>query len=517
MRCLRKFQWVKLFRDKLPDGKGILGLWAKLAACAAYRKGTSLYCGFENEVEAGSWVGGLVGVKSILGLKNRQQTLDVLDKLVGLGYIEYEIEQKTKKLTYRMVDLVLNCEGAGCGAVYAVDKYGFICVPRTITERLVEKNYIFEESDAWLDLWCHTVSQDPSNAFSFLSASVQYKNDAFLTLETLGKRWGWEKTKVWRFFKKYRDVFYLHRLPGSYGCLIFNRLYPCDAKGEVPTREDVDKIMSGEKEVLTDNKNRVALFAPIIRAYLSPCWCCKYCGYDCKGNIPIKLVITDNIRGPCELIMGKLNFRRFIMSKNNSELVMELSTEEIIRILKRKGLVVSIEGKNKVADAREEFENKVFHNTELLLKQYRTIKWLIERFPSQVEEELSASFTNFDDLMLKLGIEERAYGNYKIKGRMKSLAKTRMIMEYINESISVLKKKPGNGELLYRIIYLTYISDEEQDVKDISYSLDLSDRHYFRLKSEAIKTISMHLWAAPTAELEKWLDALESVNKKVCG
>lgn len=68
--------------------------------------------------------------------------------------------------------------------------------------------------------------------------------------------------------------------------------------------------------MLTDNKNRVALFAPIIRAYLSPCWCCKYCSYDCKGNIPIKLVITDNIRGPCELIMGKLNFRRFIMSKN---------------------------------------------------------------------------------------------------------------------------------------------------------------------------------------------------------
>ena len=51
MRCLRKFQWVKLFRDNLPEGKGILGFWAKLAACAAYRNGTSLYCGFENEVK----------------------------------------------------------------------------------------------------------------------------------------------------------------------------------------------------------------------------------------------------------------------------------------------------------------------------------------------------------------------------------------------------------------------------------------------------------------------------------
>ena len=43
MRCLRKFQWIKLFRDNLPEGKGILGFWAKLAACAAYRNGTSFY------------------------------------------------------------------------------------------------------------------------------------------------------------------------------------------------------------------------------------------------------------------------------------------------------------------------------------------------------------------------------------------------------------------------------------------------------------------------------------------
>ena len=299
MRCLRKFQWVKLFRDNLPEGKGILGFWAKLAACAAYRNGTSLYCGFENEVKAGSWVGGIVGIKSILGLKSRQETIKVLDKLVELGYIEYEIEQKTKKLTCRIVDLVLNCNGAGCGSVYAVDKYGFLCIPRNITERLVEKNYKFEESDAWLDLWCHTVSEDPFNAFSFLSACVQYKHDATLTLETLGKRWGWEKTKVWRFFKKYRDVFYLHRLPGAYGCLIFNRLYPCDMKGEIPTNEAVRRVMKAEAEELIGAENCVALFEPIICAYLSPCWCCKYCSYDCKGNVLDKLVITSNIRGPC--------------------------------------------------------------------------------------------------------------------------------------------------------------------------------------------------------------------------
>jgi hypothetical protein len=58
--------------------------------------------------------------------------------------------------------------------------------------------------------------------------------------------------------------------------------------------------MKAEAEELIGAENCVALFAPIIRAYLSPCWCCKYCNYDCKGNIPVKSFLKDNIRGPCK-------------------------------------------------------------------------------------------------------------------------------------------------------------------------------------------------------------------------
>lgn len=108
--------------------------------------------------------------------------------------------------------------GSFVGSIIGSFTYnGFLCLPRSITERLAEKHYIFGEADAWLDLWCHSVSRDPYNAFSFLAPAVQYgKFGAILTLETLGQRWGWEKTKVWRFFKKHGDVFALYRLPSSY-------------------------------------------------------------------------------------------------------------------------------------------------------------------------------------------------------------------------------------------------------------------------------------------------------------
>lgn len=202
MKCLMRYGWVKLMRSHLPEGKGILGMWAKLASRAAFRKGHATYCGYKNEVIAGMWSGGIVGVKSILGVRSRRKALETLDALSELGYIRYTLDVKTKKLTYQITDWVIRCSGEECtnGTVYTTDGYGFLCMPRSITERLIEHNYILEEADAWLDIWCHSVSRDRNNAFSFFAPTVQLgKYGAVLTLETLGKRWGWEKTKVWRF------------------------------------------------------------------------------------------------------------------------------------------------------------------------------------------------------------------------------------------------------------------------------------------------------------------------------
>ncbi len=63
-----------------------------------------------------------------------------------------------------------------------------------------------------------------------------------MSLETLGQRWGWEKTKVWRFFQKHGDAFALYRLPGSYGCLIFNKQYPTGTAGPVLKEEDIVQL-----------------------------------------------------------------------------------------------------------------------------------------------------------------------------------------------------------------------------------------------------------------------------------
>ena len=320
MKCLLKYQWVKLPRAYLPAGKGVMGYWAKLASKAAFRNGQAKYCGYVNDVTVGTWSGGIVGLKSILGIKSRSKALEIMDTLARLGYIEYSLDPATRKLTYKISDYVLKCTGEPClgpGTVYATDGHGFLCLPRNITERLAEDGYTFGEADAWLDLWCHTVWQDTKNIFSTMAPTVQYgRFGAALTLETLGQRWGWEKTKVWRFLQKNQDAFALHKLPGSYGCLIFNMLYPTGGGVMIPDHAEIKRILDeiricGQNTHLvgTDNgrinrliaihsqmasaahkpepmlkapENRVAVLARITRAYFSPPHCGNY-GYDCNG------------------------------------------------------------------------------------------------------------------------------------------------------------------------------------------------------------------------------------------
>ena len=342
MKCLRKYQWVKLPRD-IPDmGKGLMAYWAMLASRAAFRKGNARYCGHSNPVVPGMWAGGIVGLKSILGVSSRVKALQILDELSSLGYLKYSLDTQTKKLTYEITDCVVKCSGAECmsGTVYASTGYGFLCLPRSITQRLADARRIFDEADAWLDLWCHTTYEDYGNAFSFLAPVVQYgRFGSVLTLETLGKRWGWEKTKVWRFFKKHGDVFSLYRLPSSYGCLVFNASYPTGADIKLPEPETVMRILSkilissaykykGSSENLRvnhmvawysklvisfqqaqpvsgDPECRVALSAPITRAYLSHGRNCKHCRnyrYACPGVLkgtPRSFCPGYEIRGPC--------------------------------------------------------------------------------------------------------------------------------------------------------------------------------------------------------------------------
>lgn len=50
LKCLMKYEWVKLRRDTLPVGKGIMGAWAKLAARAAWPITSCVHCAAQRTI-----------------------------------------------------------------------------------------------------------------------------------------------------------------------------------------------------------------------------------------------------------------------------------------------------------------------------------------------------------------------------------------------------------------------------------------------------------------------------------
>lgn len=204
------------------------------------------------------------------------------------------------------------------------------------------------------------------------------------------------------------------------------------------------------------------------------------------------------------------------MSKNKNNISLYEQQEERIRVQSDAFITLLTErgilGDHRIDDerirnARQAKQKNTYHNTLMLLKNYRTIAWMLECFPDNVAEELDRPFENLDDLIDHIDVE-MSMGNRKLESRIEGVRKSRILLDRVNEALTVLKKKPENGEILYNLIYQTFITPENLSLTDILYRLDISPRHYYRLRSQAITILSIRLWAAPAKDVDFWLEML---------
>ena len=161
----------------------------------------------------------------------------------------------------------------------------------------------------------------------------------------------------------------------------------------------------------------------------------------------------------------------------------------------------------KIRAARRKKDQDSYHNTLLLLQNYRTLVWVMECFPETVAEELDKPFMDVDELLEQMDLQ-LAMGNRKLENQLEGAKKSRLLLDRVNEALTVLKQKPKNGMELYRLIYLTYIGPETLRHKELLYRLNLSSRQYYRFREQAITVLSIRLWSAPAADVDFWLEML---------
>ena len=203
--------------------------------------------------------------------------------------------------------------------------------------------------------------------------------------------------------------------------------------------------------------------------------------------------------------------------KNNIATENALQPEVVLDMLAKRGLIAeNATDPERIKKAKQEQKKQAYHNTELLLKHYRTMAWLLECMPNTIAAELDERFETVDELIGKLDVE-MAYGNKKLESRLQNVQKTRLLLDRVNEALTVLKRKPGDGQRLYDLIYLTYITPEPLTHPELLYRLNTSSRQYYRWREQAINILSIRLWAAITKQGDFWLEMLtilDSVSLK---
>ena len=182
---------------------------------------------------------------------------------------------------------------------------------------------------------------------------------------------------------------------------------------------------------------------------------------------------------------------------------------ELLRdLLERRGLVEDPSIPNeKARTAEQELRRNMYHNTQVMLKNYRDIVWALECFPQDIAQELEQPLKDLDALLSVVDTQV-ALGNAKLEHRLLGIRKSRLLLNRINDALTVLRHKPSNGELMYNIIFQTFITPDKPTHSDILYRLDISERHYYRLRQQAINILSIRLWTAPQGCLDAWLEIL---------
>ena len=179
-----------------------------------------------------------------------------------------------------------------------------------------------------------------------------------------------------------------------------------------------------------------------------------------------------------------------------------------IKLLTKRGLLADKAiSDERVRQAEMIKKRNMYHNTILLLKNYRNIVWALKCFPNALAEELNVELLDLD-ILLKTVSEQLDLDNERLESRFRSVQKSRFLLERVNESLSLLKQRPGNGAQLYEIIYHTYLGPDVLAHYELLQKLKVSTRHYYRLRQQAINILSIHLWSAPSGELDSWLETL---------
>ena len=225
-------QWFRHFNDhKEFHNEGNLHLFSLMAlfSYANFRSNERVINGVRYMEAPGQWVCKLGSLPRILRVHSKAQALDLMKYFEEKGFLQFEvIDEDQEIIRYTINDWKRHCTHLAYN-YYSYKGSGFFFFPLPIGRLLLraaktEGRIVFSELDALMDMWLHTIVNDPSVKGSEYMPVVYYSNMhgmPLLSYTYLAKRWGWSKSRVGRFMIK----------AGEYG--IISRVSFSSSRGSV--------------------------------------------------------------------------------------------------------------------------------------------------------------------------------------------------------------------------------------------------------------------------------------------
>ena len=158
----------------------------------------------------------------------------------------------------------------------------------------------------------------------------------------------------------------------------------------------------------------------------------------------------------------------------------------------------------------------LWHDTQLLLRKYRQVKWALEVSSQQALKELQQRTGGTLDTFLHAAVFAGAdISNTHLEGRAQSMERSRKMLSLIDESVEFMKQHHPRGEFFYLILYHCYLSPKEISISDIIDEVEkagivLCDKTLRKYRNEAIGILGEILWGYEDRESDSILEDIDS-------
>lgn len=237
--------WFRHFNDhKDFRNEGTVHLFSLMAlfSYANFRSNERVIYGDRYMEAPGQWICKLGALPRILRVHSKAQALELMEYFRNHGFLTFEILDEEKEiLRFTIADWKEHCTHLQYN-YYSYKGSGFFFFPLPVGRLLLktarkEVGIVFSELDAIMDMWLHTILNDPQVRGSEYMPVVYYSNMRgmpLLSYTYLARRWGWSKSRVGRFMLK----------TGEYG--IISRVSFSSSRGSVISMCRYREMIYGE-------------------------------------------------------------------------------------------------------------------------------------------------------------------------------------------------------------------------------------------------------------------------------